>query len=199
MFEVHVSKHSLFRLKIMVGCLTSTYPCIHVETPSRSRSVACGAHIRAFTFLLTKTLSRSRSVVLRAHGVLCVVWVHEGVVVWWVVCCVVWCVAWWCCVVCGVWCEGVLFHFFFSILFFLFLALSPSFLFFPYSVLSSSFSSLFNSRQQTLCEALINKREHPSLLLSPPSSSSASNAQKKRGDFLLQEYFRRGIYFLFRF
>ena len=31
MFEVHVSKHSLFRLKITVGCLTSTYPSIHVE------------------------------------------------------------------------------------------------------------------------------------------------------------------------
>ena len=62
MLEVHKSKHSLFRLKITVGCLTSTYPSIHIETPSRSRSVACGAHIRAFTFLLTKTLSRSRSV-----------------------------------------------------------------------------------------------------------------------------------------
>ena len=101
MFEVHISKHSLFRLKITVGCLTSTYPSVHVETPTRSRSVDWWAHIRAFTFLLTKTLSRSRSVVLRAHGVLCVVWVHEGVVVWWVVCCVVWCVAWWCCVVWG--------------------------------------------------------------------------------------------------
>ena len=39
MFEVHISKHSLFRLKITVGCLTSTYPSIHVETLSRSRSV----------------------------------------------------------------------------------------------------------------------------------------------------------------
>ena len=27
---VHISKHSLFRLKITVGCLTSTYPSIHV-------------------------------------------------------------------------------------------------------------------------------------------------------------------------
>ena len=60
--EVHISKHSLFRLKITVGCLTSTYPSIHVETPSRSRSVDWRAHIQAFTFLLTKTLSRSRSV-----------------------------------------------------------------------------------------------------------------------------------------
>ena len=29
---VRISKHSLFRLKITVGCLTSTYPSIHVET-----------------------------------------------------------------------------------------------------------------------------------------------------------------------
>ena len=112
----------------------------------------------------SQTLSRSWSVVRGAVvcGVLCVVWVHEGVVlrgggvVW-----------------CGVW----VFYFslslsfslslflsfslslFLSILFFLFLALSLSFLFFPSSVLSSSFSSLFPSRQQTLCKALINKRD----------------------------------------
>ena len=30
--SVHISKHSLFRLKITVGCLTNTYPSIHVET-----------------------------------------------------------------------------------------------------------------------------------------------------------------------
>ena len=29
---MHISKHSLFRLKITVGCLTSTYPSIYVET-----------------------------------------------------------------------------------------------------------------------------------------------------------------------
>ena len=29
---VRISEHSLFRLKITVGCLTSTYPSIHVET-----------------------------------------------------------------------------------------------------------------------------------------------------------------------
>ena len=28
---VRISEHSLFRLKITVGCLTSTYPSIHVE------------------------------------------------------------------------------------------------------------------------------------------------------------------------
>ena len=75
---------------------------------------------------------------------------------------------------CGVW----VFYFSFFLNSLLSLSRSRSFLFFPYSVLSSSFSSLsfsslsslFPSRQQTLCKALINKREHPSLLLSPPSS-----------------------------
>ena len=84
--------------------------------------------------------------VLCVHVVLCViVWVHEGVVL--------------CDELCDelfgvlrgggvVWCVGVLFlsfslSLFLSILFFLFLALSLSFLFFPSSVLSSSFSSLF--------------------------------------------------------
>ena len=38
MLEVHISKHSLFRLKITVGCRLCAYPSIHVETPSRSRS-----------------------------------------------------------------------------------------------------------------------------------------------------------------
>ena len=93
---VHIFKHSLFRLKITVGCQTRTYLSIHIETPSRSRSVACGAHIRAFTFLLTKTLSRSRSVVW------CVVWCACGACGVWVVCGVGGVVVWWrVCVVCG--------------------------------------------------------------------------------------------------
>ena len=29
--SVYIPKHSLFRLKITVGCLTSTYPSIHAE------------------------------------------------------------------------------------------------------------------------------------------------------------------------
>ena len=82
---VHVSKHSLFRLKITVGCRLCTCPSIHYFV-SRSRSVVDCARVQIFTFLLTKTLSRSRSVVW------CVVW------------CVVFCVYMWCCVwcVCGV-------------------------------------------------------------------------------------------------
>ena len=97
--------------------------------------------------------------------VLCGVWVHEGVVLCDELCVVLFGV------LRGggvVWCVGVLFlsfsfslsvSLFLSILFFLFLALSLSFLFFPSSVLSSSFSSLFPSHQQTLCKAQINKRD----------------------------------------
>ena len=81
----------------MVGCSRCTYPSIHLFV-SRSRSVARRGHIQAVTFLLTKTLSRSRSVVW------CLVWCVWCVVL--VVCgvCVCVCVVllWWCvCVVCG--------------------------------------------------------------------------------------------------
>ena len=118
-----------------------------------------------FSSLLFSSLlvSRSRSVVDCAVvcGVLCVVWV---VSVWWWCCvmsCVMSCLV--CCVVvvlCGVWCVGVLFlSFSLSLNSLLPLSRSLSFLFFPSSVLSSSFSSLFPSRQQTLCKALINKRD----------------------------------------
>ena len=52
--SVHTSQHSLFRLKITVGCRLCAYPSIHVETLSRSRSVDWRAHIRAFTFFFLK-------------------------------------------------------------------------------------------------------------------------------------------------
>ena len=77
----------------MVGCWRCTYPSIHFFV-SRSRSVVDCARVQAFTFLLTKTLSRSRSVVW------CVVVVCCGGVLWWcvvVVCCGG--VLWWCVVV----------------------------------------------------------------------------------------------------
>ena len=74
--------------------------------------------------------------------VLCVVWVHEGVVLCDELCVVLFGVLRGggvvCCVVCGCFISFLL-----SIVFFLLLALSLSFLFFPSSVLSSSFSSLF--------------------------------------------------------
>ena len=79
-----------FRLKITVGCLTSTYPSIHVETPSRSRSVVDCARVQALTFLLTKTLSRSRSVVWCVVWCVVVVCCGGVVVVLWLCC--VWCV-----------------------------------------------------------------------------------------------------------
>ena len=50
---MRISKHSLFRLKITVGCRLCAYPSIHLFA-SRSRSVDRGAHIQAFTFLLVK-------------------------------------------------------------------------------------------------------------------------------------------------
>ena len=159
MFEVHISKHSLFRLKITVGCLTSTYPSVHVETPSRSRSVVDCAHIQAFTFLLTKTLSRSRSVVwFVVWCVWCVMVVRCGGVLWCVVCVVLWwcvvvvvvCVVvlWWCVVVvcCGgacVWCVVKLGTLSLSLLLSLsFLFSFPFFLFF--SLLTFFFSLLFS-------------------------------------------------------
>ena len=51
---MRISKHSLFRLKITVGCRLCAYPSIHVEILSRSRSVARRAHFRAFTFFCLK-------------------------------------------------------------------------------------------------------------------------------------------------
>ena len=120
---MYIFKHSLFRLKITVGCLTNTYPSIHVEDTLKI-TVACGAHIRAFTFLLTKTLSRSRSVARCAHiqAFAKTLKITVGCLVCGVVCvarvvCRVLCVCMWCvcvhvvcvcaCVVvarvCGVW------------------------------------------------------------------------------------------------
>ena len=145
MFEVHISKHSLFRLKITVGCLTSTYPSIHKNSQDHGRlsevlwCVVCG-----------------------------VLWVQEGVVLCDELCVVLFGVlrggvVW--CVVCGCFISLFLslslflsFSLSLNSLLSLSRSLSLSFLFFPSSVSSSSFSSLFPSRQQTLCKALINKR-----------------------------------------
>ena len=70
----------------MVGCWRCTYPRIHFFV-SRSRSIVDCARVQEFTFLLTKTLSRSRSVVWCVH-----------VACWWCVGCCVVVVR-----VCGVW------------------------------------------------------------------------------------------------
>ena len=74
MLEVHRSKHSLFRLKIMVGYLTSTYPSIHLSLDEDTLKITVGCQVCGVWC-----------------GVVCVVW-----------CCVVLCcvgvVVW-----CGVW------------------------------------------------------------------------------------------------
>ena len=214
---VHISKHSLFRLKITVGCLTSTYPSIHVETPSRSRSVVDCAHIRAFTFLLTKTLSRSRSVVwFMVCCVLCVC-VHV------VLCCgvggVCVVVLWWCvCVVCGeAWHTLSLLlssllsfvsssYLYFS-LFFFFFFFSCSFscscsCYFSFSSLSPLLATNQPTRRPTSRHLNVIWRRAsalqsvPSLLPSPPP---LLKNKEEEGTFYYRNIFRRGIYFLLRF
>ena len=132
MLEVHISKHSLFRLKITVGCLTSRYPSIHpfllTKTFSSSRSVVDCARVQAFTF---SSQDHGRLSALcwcwRLVVVLCVVWV---------LCSVEWGGVY-VCVFC------VVFLFFLSILFFLLLTLSLSFSLLSFiSLLSSLLFSL---------------------------------------------------------
>ena len=74
LFEVHISKHSSFRLKITVGCLTSAYPSIHFSLDE--------GHSQDHGRLPDKCISK-RSQNSQDHGRL-------PEVLW--------------CVVCGVWC-----------------------------------------------------------------------------------------------
>ena len=163
MLEVHISKHSLFRLKITVGCLVSTYPSIHFSLDEDTLKITVGCLVSTYPSIHKNSQDHGRLSEVLWCVVCCVLCGCMRVL-----CCVMSCVlcCWVCCVVvvlCGVWVFFLSLSFslslFLSILFFLFLALSLSFLFFPSSVLSSSFSSLFPSRQQTLCKALINKRD----------------------------------------
>ena len=200
MVAVHISRHSLF--------------------VSRSRSVVDCARVQAFTFLLTKTLSRSRSVVW------CVVWFVCGVVLW----CgsVVWCV-----VKLGTLSLSLslvlspssslslsfslfLCFFFFSCSFSYSCSCSCSFSFSSFFfLLPSTHSSLLFSftptntvqstdqqtRRPTLRRLNVMWRtecSHLSFLFYPPSSLPPT-PRTKRGDFLLQEYVRRGIYFYYSF
>ena len=48
MFEVHIFKHSLFRLKITVGCLTSTYPSIHFSLDEDTLKITVGCRLCAY-------------------------------------------------------------------------------------------------------------------------------------------------------
>ena len=99
----------------------------------------------------------------------------------------------------AVWCEGVLFLFFSQLSSFSFslsLLLSCSFLILfclPLSLLSSILAN------KTLCKALINKREHPSLLLSPPSSLPLRfqrTKKKERGLFITGIFPARNLFFI---
>ena len=160
MVAVHISKHSLFRLKITVGCRLCTCPSIHFSLDEDTFKITVGCLV---------------------CGVVCVCGV-----LWWCVC-VVCCggVLWWCVLLCCggacVWCVVKLdtlslscslsflfsFPFFFSLIFLFLSSFSFSFSHVPSLVLSlsllSSFfpsthsSLLFPSRQQTLYKALINK------------------------------------------
>ena len=130
MFEVHVSKHSLFRLKIMVGCLTSTYPSIHVEDTLK---ITVGVLVRGCGVCGCGVLC-----FVCACGV-CGVWVVcVHVVLCRCVCCVVVC-----CVGVGVWSWRCCVLFF---LFSLISLLSLSFLFFPSSFFSLLFYLVFSFR-----------------------------------------------------
>ena len=104
------------------------------------------------------------------------------------VCCVV--VLWWCvCVVCGEAWHTL------SLLF----SLLP--LLFPFLFLSSFSFSFSLAPPLTLALALVLSLMFPPLLLPPLLSSllPPSHTQKKEEGTLLQEYFRRGIYFYYSF
>ena len=142
---------------------------------------------------------------------LCLCGVLRGVCV---VCCVgVW---WWCCVVW--WCIFVSF----CVVFLFFFPNFLLFLFFPLflsSLFSCSYSSLFSYPPPNTMERTDQPTRRPtsrhlnviwrrasaqqsvlSLLLSPPSLPSPPLLLKnKGGNFLLQEYFRRGNYFTLQF
>ena len=99
MLEVHISKHSLFRLKITVGCLVNTYPSIHKNSQDHGRlsevlwcvvcCVLCGC-MRVLCCVMSCVLCDE-------------------------LCCVV-------VVLCGVWCVCFFLFLYFS----LFLSFSPS-------------------------------------------------------------------------
>ena len=145
MVEVHISKHSLFRLKITVGCRLSTCPSIHFSLDEDTLKITVGCLVCG---------------VVSCGGV-CVV------VLWW--CVVVVCGEAWHSLSLSLSCSLSFlfsFPFFFSLLF-LFFSLAPSHtlalaLVLSLSLLSSFFPSthsslLFPSRQQALYKALINK------------------------------------------
>ena len=91
MLEVHISKHSLFRLKIKVGCRLCTCPSIHFSLDEDTLKITVGCLVCGVVCGVVWCC------VVLWCGVLC------GVLWRVVVCCVVLCCV--CCVVvwCGVW------------------------------------------------------------------------------------------------
>ena len=185
--------------------MTSTYPSIHVEDTLKITVgwLVCG-------------------VVCVVWCVVCVLLCCGGACVW---CECVVCVLLCCCVVVLFFFLNSVLSLSCS-LSFLLLSLSFFYLLFLFSLLSSVFSSsssslfssLFSSRHQTLWKEPINQhggqlrgiwmwsgaRQVHSSRFSPsfsplPPPFFPFHPEKKWGNFLLQEYFRRGIYFLLQF
>ena len=58
---MHIFKHSLFRLKITVGCLTSTYPSIHFSLDEDTLEITVGCPLCAYPSIhLLTTLKLSQ-------------------------------------------------------------------------------------------------------------------------------------------
>ena len=220
--DKHISKHSRWNsLKITVGWLVSTYPSIHFSLDEDTLKITVGL---SGLWCVVFCVCMWRVCV----GCVCTCGVVCGVGGVWVVCVYMWRVCgvggvWVVCVhvvlrVCGVVKLGTLslslalsllsplfsslFRFFLLSLFSLFFF----FFFFSWSLscsCSSSLSPLLATNQPTRRPTsrhlnVIWRRASAlqsvlSLLLLPSSKI------KKRGDFLLQEYFRRGIYFYYGF
>ena len=142
MFEAHIFKHSLFRLKITVGCLWSTNPSIHFSLVEDTLMITVGCLVWCVVCGVWCVVCD-----VCVQAVVWCVYVHV-VLYWWfvgVVCVCMWCCAW---VLCdgggGVCVFSLFFLFFLSIIFSfsLFLSSLSLFSFFPCSS-SSLFSSLF--------------------------------------------------------
>ena len=56
MFEVHISKHSLFRLKITVGCRLCAYPSIHFSLDEDTLKITVGCLTSAYPSIHVETL-----------------------------------------------------------------------------------------------------------------------------------------------
>ena len=107
MVAVHISKHSLFRLKITVGCRLCAYPSIHFSLDEDTLKITVGCRLCCERVCVHLVWWRVCMYMWRCVYMLCCV-LCCGVVLW---CCgvvVLWCcgvVVLWCCVgvvLCGV-------------------------------------------------------------------------------------------------